>query len=847
MDSAKLHTKKKVILKRKYSRGGCKECKRRKIKCDEGKPFCHSCTRLNKVCVYQQPSSSSSSSLKFQFEDPKIILVDGNYPTHEWHRDRTSNGTGEPTQPLSNERQSHNFQRAWNNLLIALVRQQQDLRQNSQPTSLKFYQVNHSNIRTPISSSRSLPPEDGSISNTADLNLTRNELDTSVQQPAHQQSQLIQSEEESREQSPHHCKKYKISDVLSPDIDFLNDYNWGSIAPNEVRDLFGDANLLVHDSLEIFGIDQFKHFTDIDNEYRLFNRETGYSHSVQSSEELLSIPEFPIKELSYKSESQPIIHLGYKTSKELIDSTFQDMDLAGPHEVYLNKLTETELGYHLFPFAHGIGANAVLKILLKYLQGCSYLLTALLSSSATFQFIQNRKPVHEQNRSKYTSICLKLLSDAFPRPNEKPNTMANDIEKLLLTILILTSCFTATAYFQQQVDPKSTKMLSWKTHLRGVKDLLLKYSDLTKSSSRAYISDGLALAKSWYFSIEALAELNDPLGGTLHYLKENISQDVDIIETDAEHDHSELSRIWLQTGYFSRDRNAEYHDALLKINLLTAQYPNLVQFNLFNGYSINVVCIIDELTKCLDLLREHNNVQVSGFRVAKVMSLIAQGRDSFIVPMVDKSTFEIPDESIGHPKYHKLDRISFPESCYAKETLHDGKLVCYSWFDWSEQMHIESLALKVYITKGILQLPRNHPIVKELKKHIMNSMFFIKEKRQSEDYRMYHNDIYLELDHYYISKNLFDERALMAQSTFRQLLKVSLNNDDFEKLTLYFKALAKLGNGSALIALERVNKLKLAHESRIKREVKGNGGDEAMEDIDNFDDDQTDLAFIPYS
>ncbi|ODV76865.1 uncharacterized protein CANTADRAFT_57394 [Suhomyces tanzawaensis NRRL Y-17324] len=38
--------------RRDYSRGGCRECKRRKIKCDETKPFCAHCTRLKKECTY---------------------------------------------------------------------------------------------------------------------------------------------------------------------------------------------------------------------------------------------------------------------------------------------------------------------------------------------------------------------------------------------------------------------------------------------------------------------------------------------------------------------------------------------------------------------------------------------------------------------------------------------------------------------------------------------------------------------------------------------------------------------------------------------------------------------------
>ncbi|CAM1509208.1 Fc.00g029470.m01.CDS01 [Cosmosporella sp. VM-42] len=45
----------------KKSRAGCKNCKTRKVKCDEARPVCRSC-KLRKVeCVYPNPPSSSSS------------------------------------------------------------------------------------------------------------------------------------------------------------------------------------------------------------------------------------------------------------------------------------------------------------------------------------------------------------------------------------------------------------------------------------------------------------------------------------------------------------------------------------------------------------------------------------------------------------------------------------------------------------------------------------------------------------------------------------------------------------------------------------------------------------------
>ena len=43
----------------------------KKIKCDELKPYCHNCTRLNKLCVYP-------TKPKFKFETPKTTLNNDN-------------------------------------------------------------------------------------------------------------------------------------------------------------------------------------------------------------------------------------------------------------------------------------------------------------------------------------------------------------------------------------------------------------------------------------------------------------------------------------------------------------------------------------------------------------------------------------------------------------------------------------------------------------------------------------------------------------------------------------------------------------------------------------------------
>ncbi|KXT11948.1 hypothetical protein AC579_1004 [Pseudocercospora musae] len=49
------------VAKRAYHgrvRSGCITCRRRKVKCDEARPFCDNCTRLKRRCIYAPPKTS---------------------------------------------------------------------------------------------------------------------------------------------------------------------------------------------------------------------------------------------------------------------------------------------------------------------------------------------------------------------------------------------------------------------------------------------------------------------------------------------------------------------------------------------------------------------------------------------------------------------------------------------------------------------------------------------------------------------------------------------------------------------------------------------------------------------
>ena len=75
--------------KRKYSKNGCVECKRRKVKCDESKPMCWQCAHLSKECVYK--------TKEFQF---LVSGVEGGLKRHT--DDKRSDGPFKKKRPKNN-------------------------------------------------------------------------------------------------------------------------------------------------------------------------------------------------------------------------------------------------------------------------------------------------------------------------------------------------------------------------------------------------------------------------------------------------------------------------------------------------------------------------------------------------------------------------------------------------------------------------------------------------------------------------------------------------------------------------------------------------------------------------
>lgn len=727
------------IKKRKYSRKGCNECKRRKIKCDEGEPECHNCSRLRKKCCYS-----------------------GEKPTG-------------PHSPGEGKAAAAGGDSAF---------------------TIRFYE--------PKPAGSAFPGAGNGISNHTDaqkpLQTAENDAYRTKQEPAYH--------EWPAGEYPQHTGAFLPSLI-------------------DIKNLYNEASLLVH------GINHslVPEPLDVATAMAMVSSVTPTANS--RGESLVALDEkFHFNQDEFDALEQlhtlsPDTAIGdhlLLSNSELIHQCMLGNQLEEPHVHYLRTLTTTDLLYHLFPFASLIESNEVVKLLLTYLVKCSYLLSSLLAISATFQFNQTGRKCHDSARQKYTVLCFKALSDAFTATAGFLNAavLASNIENLLLTVLVLLSYFTATALGS---DADSN---SWMAHLKGARDLLLKYSrsvkDLRGYDHPRFMLSGLALAKSWFFAIEASAALHTSEGaqwGSSH--DESSKADSADLESDLFASaptpiYDARHEMYLDTGFIDMAVNPDYHIALQRVNLICQSQSNSF-FCLFWGFGLGLVKSLVAFVSSMEAVKLRKLPQVPLRWTMHVAALLDQCVHDVTVPRVSLKSFRIPENSVGHPNYRGVDRLVVPASCYAEDFDEEGAVQYYSWFDASHQLHVDYLNLRMLLSEYFLGLRRSHPAVQYLLKKILGGAFFIKSKALPS-YEREKSLLVVESDNFYLSQKVFDNRCIMVQLVFRLVAGIVVEEQEFEMIELYFMGLVKLGNGSSLLFLDVLAKYK---ETRAANSEKLNG------------------------
>lgn len=182
------------------------------------------------------------------------------------------------------------------------------------------------------------------------------------------------------------------------------------------------------------------------------------------------------------------------------------IDLRKPEERVLLQEFYLEFADIILPFnaydrALQCYFNPVRDILLRCASKEPFLLAAVLAQGARSAFLKNGVAEDEEAYYMYLLRCLKLLGPALGDASEKDGlALISNIEAVLLTVLLLTSSNAANA------------KQNWRPHLKGAKDLLLKH---TTNRSHTRNSKVLIFCKYWFVSFEILAGLGLKLGGTV--------------------------------------------------------------------------------------------------------------------------------------------------------------------------------------------------------------------------------------------------------------------------------------------------------------------------------------------
>ncbi|CAI5756946.1 unnamed protein product [Candida verbasci] len=538
--------------KRGYSRNGCRECKRRKIKCDEGKPACGKCTKLNKTCSYPEIGEKVLRVSKKKLESIDYYHKQDDSDQNNHIKPLTIqmySGPNFQNQKKKKQKKKLNPQFVYNNL---------DFRSKSgSPETVNLNPVVPS-IPFNISSTTSAAVETNNcLYNDEDLNLIASDLNNIVN-----------------------------------DIMFTSNMNMNFDSDQFV--LFDPADLYLNNS-------------DDNNIPRHVSIE---SIKLKTLDEKGYLSEF------YNTFAPQILPFGA-----------------------LDPITQTY-------------SNPIRDVLLKYGAKEPFLLSAILSQGAKIVYEKTKNQKDLDNYGSYLSNCLRLLGPALSKNRDKFNVkddLISNIETILLTVLLLTS------------SNATTSKQSWRPHLKGAKDIIIK-----ATNSKINASKTLILCKVWFADFEILAGLSSHLGGTL--------------KTD-----DELNSI------------INFDDDYIK-QVLT-QYGMLQEnnFNIMFGYDNDLIYLFRDLTKILNKKRESPKRFILNNSLEYIR--LISGFYQHYQKVYSSKSCKVDDSNLF---YNLVDTIYF----------QDNTSIRISWMDISQQAF--ALAGLITMFASILLDPPESPHIQDL-------------------------------------------------------------------------------------------------------------------------------------
>ncbi|GMG52788.1 unnamed protein product [Ambrosiozyma monospora] len=526
--------------KRQYSRNGCKECKRRKLKCDEGKPECWNCLHLGKDCIYEKlirftdtrtftihtgknekqgkfvnlqtkqsmskkknPSKNltTSSSSKAASSGP----ADNPAPSSFGHPLSFGNHPplmqNPPTMPPTFEEVLSKPQPmlpSISNLIVPSVTNlfEDEMRRsiNSDPQQPLFPNdpKNSEFMDNIFTDASTLITDLNDLVQNFDLNyplnqpfvgVTANNLAT-VGLGGSGGASVNSSGFEAISPTNYSVHSNDTDDHHDPHDDYIKNLTrslhttYSTPPPTSTSDMSFPTTQVNQSTVSLEnGINSHPTTTpaSVSTTYGPRRSQTMKSQTKHSDEKVL--PAYPPPSLTVLSSSSSdrfeyLFGLNSSISQDDLAglASFFQWPLTSSHISYL-KIFITKVQMNLLPFTTTFMHNAIINSFLLQAKNAPHLLFALLAISARYESYQASKlpsmdeatkkkiKYHNKLRSYYVSSCLKSLDSIL---HSKPKIL-NNIESLLMTILILACDYSASAGSQ------------WRTHLKGAKDLIIKF------------------------------------------------------------------------------------------------------------------------------------------------------------------------------------------------------------------------------------------------------------------------------------------------------------------------------------------------------------------------------------
>lgn len=684
------------IVKRRYSRAGCIECKRRKIKCNEEHPICGNCARVKFPCVYPDDTQY-------------------NRPRRQRHNPTTNTTTPEEVTASSLADSTVKMEDIQNTKIDVL------------DTMLLFENV--------FDDASTL------VHGLADFDMTAMD---------HASAMSDGSMSGASTNGNGNAKPFSPSTILN--------------GPSKDNVFFDEIELE----------DYLKNGTDIGTNPELAHMWNQFS--VHMSAPLEPEHEYTNVELIAKITEH------YKLSKEELE--------------YFRTVSCRDLFFYIYPFASSIDNNEVMYVLLEYLMVFKYLVYALIALGASCLFTITGDRKHDHNQKKYTAICMRLLVAAFGDLKSNEYSLWH-IEGLILTVLALTMLFSDMSFVDTTQVP-----VSWISHLKEARELLIKYNSVkSKSNANKPDSPGITIARLLFFCFDWMSKLSMPV-------REITTED--------------LNDLWLLSGdtSFKGLEPLAYYRTMLKLGVMIPETDTHSGFNLFLTFTKEVISTVYRIIDVVSACNSEGLLQVAPEKITEIMAQIDLAFQQKIVPGIKaENNYLIEKTNPAHPQYADVaNRIILPLSAYGKDVDCEGsETLYYSWCDIAQRLHVYFLYLKVLTSPGLLYLPRSHPMIKSTVKEVLELMFFLKPKCITFRPEL----AVAESPNYYLCKSLFDYRAIMVQLPFRMCLDLTDNEDEFEKLELFFRGLVKFGSGNCTMAVARAKKNRAAARKR-----KAEGGKE---------------------